>query len=90
MSITTLSSREFNQRTSAAKKPAMAGPVFVTDRGRPAYVLLAIEHYPTLTGQTLAGTGRSMVEMLAMKDGDDIEVDPPRMCDPTWKVPDLS
>ncbi|EGH47880.1 prevent-host-death family protein, partial [Pseudomonas syringae pv. pisi str. 1704B] len=30
---TTLSSREFNQDTSGAKKAANEGPVFITDRG---------------------------------------------------------
>ena len=32
---TRLSSREFNQDTSGAKKAAENGPVFITDRGRP-------------------------------------------------------
>jgi prevent-host-death family protein len=44
MPMTTLSSREFNQDTSKAKKAAKSGPVFITDRGRPAHVLLSIEH----------------------------------------------
>ena len=35
MSITTISSRDFNQDTSGAKKAAQAGPVYITDRGRP-------------------------------------------------------
>ncbi len=39
MAITSLSSREFNQDTSRAKKAAKDGPVFITDRGRPAHVL---------------------------------------------------
>jgi prevent-host-death family protein len=49
MRITTLSSREFNQDTSRAKKAANAGPVFITDRGRPAHVLLSIDEYRRLT-----------------------------------------
>ena len=32
MSITKLSSREFNQDTSRAKRAAKKGPVFITDR----------------------------------------------------------
>jgi antitoxin (DNA-binding transcriptional repressor) of toxin-antitoxin stability system len=35
MAATTLTSREFNQDTSGAKKAARRGPVFITDRGRP-------------------------------------------------------
>jgi len=50
MPITTLSSREFNQDTSRAKRAAMDGPVFITDRGIPAHVLLCIEEYQRLTG----------------------------------------
>ncbi|MCF5799974.1 type II toxin-antitoxin system prevent-host-death family antitoxin, partial [Pseudomonas sp. PA-1-5A] len=45
MTITTISSREFNQDTSGAKKAARKGPVFITDRGKPAHVLLSIEDY---------------------------------------------
>ena len=43
MSMTTFSSREFNQRASEAKKAASKGPVFITDRGRPAHFLMSIE-----------------------------------------------
>jgi prevent-host-death family protein len=50
MAITTLSSREFNQDASRAKRAAEEGPVFITDRGEPAHVLLSIEAYRRLTG----------------------------------------
>jgi prevent-host-death family protein len=59
--ITTLSSRDFNQDTGRAKKAASAGPVFITDRGKPAHVLLTIEDYQRLTGKR-----RSVVDALAM------------------------
>ena len=49
MPITTLSSREFNQATSRAKKAAKRGPVFITDRGRPAHVLLTVKEYEKIT-----------------------------------------
>lgn len=51
MSITRLSSREFNQDASKAKAAAAAGPVIITDRGRPAHVLLTFEHFQKLTGK---------------------------------------
>ena len=60
MTITTLSSREFNQDASKAKKAALRGPVFITDRGKPAHVLLTIEEYRRITGG-----GPSIVELLA-------------------------
>ena len=50
MRVTTLSSREFNQDTGRAKKAAKDGPVFITDRGVPAHVLLSIEEYQHLAG----------------------------------------
>ncbi|WP_028312339.1 type II toxin-antitoxin system Phd/YefM family antitoxin [Derxia gummosa] len=61
MSITTFSSREFNQDTSKAKKAALNGPVFITDRGRPAHVLLSITDYERLVGKRA-----SIVDLLAM------------------------
>jgi prevent-host-death family protein len=72
MTITTLSSREFNQDTSRAKKAASKGPVFITDRGKPAHVLLSIGEY-----QRLAGKRRSIVDALSMPGLADIAFDPP-------------
>lgn len=48
---TTMSAREFNQHTSQAKKAAERGPVMITERGRPAYVLLADAEYRRLVGK---------------------------------------
>lgn len=72
MITTTLSSRSFNQDTSRAKKAAQNGPVFITDRGRPAHVLLSIEEY-----QKMAGEAVSIVDMLAMPGVEDVEFNPP-------------
>lgn len=36
--VTTISSRGFDQATSGASKAATRGPVYITDRGRPAHV----------------------------------------------------
>jgi prevent-host-death family protein len=74
MAITTLSSREFNQDTSRAKKAASKGPVFITDRGKPAHVLLSIEEYQRLSGQR-----RSIVDVLSMPGLAGIEFDPPKL-----------
>jgi prevent-host-death family protein len=56
-----LSSREFNQDVSLAKRAARLEPVFVTDRGRPTHVLMGIEHFRRITGQT-----ENLVDLLAM------------------------
>lgn len=74
MTITTLSSREFNQDTGRAKKAAADGPVFITDRGKPAHVLLSIQEY-----QRITGVHRNIVDALAMPGIADIEFDPPRI-----------
>lgn len=74
MTITTLSSREFNQDASGAKKAANQGPVFITDRGRPAHVLLSIAEY-----QKLTASPSNIVELLAMPEADEIDFDPPRI-----------
>lgn len=76
MAITTLSSREFNQDTSRAKKASSNGPVFITDRGKPAHVLLSIEDYQRLSGQR-----RNIVDALSMPGLTEIEFDPPRLRD---------
>lgn len=47
---TQISSRAFNQDASKAKKAAEKGPVYITDRGRPAHVLLTFEAYEELVG----------------------------------------
>ena len=72
--ITTLSSREFNQDTSGAKKAAVEGPVFITDRGTPAHVLLSIAEYRRITGQH-----RTLVESLSVPGLADIELETPRL-----------
>lgn len=40
--------REFNQDASRVKRAAKDGPVFITDRGRPAHVLMTVEAYEHL------------------------------------------
>lgn len=68
-SPTTVTSRQFNQDTSRAKKAAARGPVMITDRGRPAHVLMTIEEYRRITGQ-----GRKIAELLALPGVEDIEL----------------
>jgi prevent-host-death family protein len=84
MTVTTLTSRQFNQDASGAKKAARQGPVFITDRGRPAHVLLTIEDY-----QRLAGGHMSLAEALAQRGGADFKFDPPRVGGGIFKPADL-
>jgi prevent-host-death family protein len=82
--ITTVSSRKFNQDTSGAKKAARRGPVFITDRGRPAHVLLTIEEYQRLTGAQL-----TLRDALAQTGVPDFDFEPPRLVGELARPSDL-
>ena len=76
--VTRLSSREFNQDTGRAKHAARRGPVVITDRGRPAHVLLTFEEY-----QRLAGGESSIIDLLGSPPGvEDAELEVHRLRDP--------
>ena len=74
MTVTTFTSREFNQNLARAKRAAKSGPVIVTDRGRPAHVLLGIDDY-----RRLAGKRRNLAEALSMAGLADIDFEPARV-----------
>ncbi|GMU43172.1 MAG: type II toxin-antitoxin system Phd/YefM family antitoxin [Xanthomonadales bacterium] len=76
MTITTISSREFNQDTGRAKKATRRGPVVITDRGKPTHVLLGIEEYRRLTGGR-----RRIADLLAMPGLDDVDFEVPSLRD---------
>jgi prevent-host-death family protein len=84
MAITTFSSRTFNQDTSRAKKACQDGPVFITDRGRPAHVLLTIAEYQKITSKH-----ENIADLLAMPEAGQIEFEPPRLGDETARPADL-
>jgi prevent-host-death family protein len=84
MTITTISSREFNQDAGGAKKAADRGPVIITDRGKPAHVLLSFEEY-----QRLVGKGPTLLDALAMPGGEEIEFEPPKLTGPLSRPIDL-
>jgi len=76
MSIRTFSSRDFTRDVSAAKRAAADGPVFITDRGRPAFALLKIDDYYRIAGQG----ERSLLDVMdSIPGGDGIDFDPPRL-----------
>ena len=85
MTITTVSSREFNQDVSKVKRATADGPVYITDRGQPSHVLLTIEDYQKITDQQA-----SIVELLAMPDAADIDFEPPRLDTALTKSADLT
>jgi hypothetical protein len=70
----TLTSREFNQDVARAKRAASEGPVIITDRGRPAYVLMRHETY-----QRLAGRGPGIRASLSYPESEEVAFEPPRL-----------
>jgi len=77
MQIATFSSREFNQQVAAAKRAASGDAVvYVLDRGEPAHVLMSIDKFRALSGQT-----QSIVEMLAMPEAAQIDFEMERAQD---------
>jgi hypothetical protein len=72
--VTTLSSREFNQDTGKAKKATEAGPVVITDRGKPAHVLMTFSDY-----QRVIGKRKNILDLVGMKGASDIEFEPAKI-----------
>ncbi len=72
-----VTAREFNQDISAAKRAADQGPVVITDRGTPAYVLLRHDAY-----ERLVGRGASIVDLIGQPGEEaNFDFDPPKLRD---------
>jgi hypothetical protein len=67
-----------------AKCAAEHGPVFITDRGKPAYVLLRHEEWLRLYRPS-----RSPLDVMAMPEGDRIDFGPPHLGDGLYRAEDL-
>ena len=76
--ITTCSSREFTRDVAAAKRAAANGPVFITDRGQPAFALLSIEDYQRLASQIKEP---SLLDIMDAIPGGDFDWEPPKLSD---------
>ncbi|WP_294333582.1 type II toxin-antitoxin system Phd/YefM family antitoxin [uncultured Sphingomonas sp.] len=68
-----LTSREFNQDVSAAKRFARTEPVFITDRGKPTHVLMSIASFRAFSGER-----ESIVDALAAAPPFDVDLQPGR------------
>ena len=66
-----ISSREFHQDTASATRAAQEGPVIVTKRGQPIFVLLRFDEYSNLVPRApkKRAKKKSIVELLAMPEG---------------------
>jgi prevent-host-death family protein len=69
-----LTSREFNQDVGRAKRAADQGPVLITDRGRPAYVLMRHE-----TFRRLVAKGPGIRALLSHPESADLAFEPPSL-----------
>lgn len=83
--IKTVSSREFNQDVSRIKRESKNDPVFITDRGQVAHVLLSIQHY-----EQLIAKDDSIIDLLSMPQAADIEFEPERLDKTMLKPEDFS
>lgn len=82
-----MTSREFNQDVARAKRAARDGPVIITDRGRPAHVLLTYEDYVRLGRDAQP---RTLADALSHPESADVDFDPPRLGRELPRIVDLS
>jgi prevent-host-death family protein len=82
--VPTLTSREFNQDVARAKRAAKEGPVIITDRGRPAYVLMRHETY-----RRLSKAGPGIRQLLSDPQSEDIAFEAPRLGNESVRVPGI-
>ncbi len=83
MTASFLSSRDFNRDPARAKRAAKNGPVFVTERSKPALVVMSIEDY-----EKLAGQNRSLADVLTAAEDLDFEFKPAKAM-PGFKAADF-
>ncbi|MDR2881572.1 MAG: type II toxin-antitoxin system Phd/YefM family antitoxin [Azoarcus sp.] len=67
----TFTSRDFNREPGRIKRAAAHGPVVITERNKPALVVLAFTDY-----KKLAGKRQSLLDALSMPGLADIDFDP--------------
>ncbi|GAB3759621.1 type II toxin-antitoxin system Phd/YefM family antitoxin [Microlunatus parietis] len=70
-----MSSQEFNRNPTSAKRKADEGPVYVTEHGKPAYVVINIDEYRRLKGAPKV----DLVTRLQMDEYHDVEIPPVEM-----------
>lgn len=69
--MSTMTSREVDRDVGAAPQTAAEGPLFITDNGETAYVLLPLREYRRLPAER-----NDLVDPLSMEDDSDLEVEP--------------
>ena len=84
-----ISSRDLNQDVGRAKRAAANGPVLITDRGKPAYVLLTYEDYQR---RLIPEKKETLFDLLRDDRPEaDFDFEPPRLSDDMGlRIPDFS
>ncbi len=77
MSATKLTVTEVNQNFSKARQALESGPVVITERGEPAFVLMT---YADFTGRQ--GARPPLLQRIDVPGTEAIDFDPPRFDDP--------
>lgn len=68
--MSTVTSKDFNRNPTSVKRQADRGPVYITERGRIAYVVVSIESYRRLR----AAPADDLVSFLQSDEPDDYEL----------------
>ncbi|MFZ4748098.1 MAG: type II toxin-antitoxin system Phd/YefM family antitoxin [Sphingomonas sp.] len=85
MSVTIVSSREFNQDANGAKRAVQNGPVFITYRGRPTHVPLTIDEY-----RRLSASAAGIVDLIGMTATEATEFEPQALVGELCRPAELS
>jgi len=85
MSTTEITIEEFEEDLERARDAAANGPVFITENGAHAWVLLTIAEY-----RRIGGGGESIADLLANPEAAKIDFEPPRMGDEPIQPADFS
>lgn len=72
MTTTTITSEEFEEDLERARNAAVNGPVFITENGVNAFVLLTDEAY-----RKIGETGESIADLLADPEAAEADFEPP-------------
>ena len=75
--MASITSRQFNHDVGAAKRAAQTEPVVITDRGKPAHVLLSYADYQRLTDKPR--TLLQALDMPGMGNMEGVAFDPPKL-----------
>jgi prevent-host-death family protein len=74
MSASTLTVTEVNQNFSRARNALEGGPVIITERGKPAFVLMTYDAFAARHG-----TRPSLLQRIDVPGTEEIDLEPPRL-----------